>query len=96
MTLLVIAAGDVMARAVEVTRRSHSAADLRKAACTTRMCAVARCWSLAMILEGERGNAQRRRTGMDRQTLCDWVHRYKRGWDRGTVLAQEPGQSVPV
>jgi transposase len=32
--------------------------------------------ALALVLEGQTREAAARAGGMDRQTLCDWVHRY--------------------
>lgn len=62
---------------VQITRTDHSAEDLRSEA---RRVADAkqsrRLLALALLLEGASRYEAARMTGMDRQTLRDWVHRY--------------------
>jgi transposase len=62
---------------VAITRTDMSAADLRTAAKQAGDAKQAsRILAIAMVLDGfSRGDAARL-CGMDRQTLCDWVHRY--------------------
>ena len=62
---------------VAITRTDMSAADLRAAAKQAGDAKQAsRILAIAMVLDGfSRGDAARL-CGMDRQTLCDWVHRY--------------------
>jgi transposase len=86
---------DVMARAVEVMRRDHSAADLRKAACTSKDVAQSRrLLALAMVLEGETRERAAAQAGMDRQTLCDWVHRYNAVGIEGLCSRKSPGKAA--
>jgi transposase len=85
----------MMARAVEVTRRDHSAADLRKAACTSEDVAQSRrLLALAMVLEGETRQRAAAQSGMERQTLCDWVHRYNAAGIKGLRSRKSPGKAA--
>ena len=63
---------------IAITRLDLSAADLRDAARRTRDAKAARRMiAIALVLEGwSRGPAAGGAGAMDRQTLCDWVHRY--------------------
>jgi putative transposase len=66
-----------MGKAVEITRLELSAADLRGHASKTRDGQIVRrLLAIAMVLEGASREAAADRSGMDRQTLRDWVHRY--------------------
>jgi len=66
-----------MGRPVEITRLEHSASALRELAAGTRDGAVVRrLLGIALILEGRRREEAARLSGMDRQTLRDWAHRY--------------------
>ena len=65
-----------MGRPIEITRAEHSAAALRELAAQTRDGAVVRrLLGIALILEGRSRDEAARLSGMDRQTLRDWVHR---------------------
>jgi transposase len=73
-----------MAAAVKITRKDHSAASLRGlAAKCTDGAQVRRLLALALILEGYSREEAAERSGMDRQTLRDWVHRYNAGGEAG-------------
>jgi transposase len=66
-----------MVAAVKVTRMDHTAADLRgQAAKSNDAAQVRRLLALALILEGQSRHTAATQSGMDRQTLRDWVHRY--------------------
>jgi transposase len=66
-----------MGRPIEITRFDLSATELRELATRTRGGAVVRrLLAIALILEGHSREEAARLTGMDRQTLRDWVHRY--------------------
>ena len=66
-----------MSRAIEITRFDLSASELRELATRTRDGAVVRrLLAIALILEGHSREEAARLSGMDRQTLRDWVHRY--------------------
>jgi len=66
-----------MGAAVEITRADHTAGALRGVAAKSHDGAqVRRLLALALILEGHPRRQAAERSGMDRQTLRDWVHRY--------------------
>jgi transposase len=63
--------------AVVITRLELSAADLREAAARTDDAkASRRMLAIALVLDGWSREAAAEACAMDRQTLCDWVHRY--------------------
>ncbi len=62
---------------ITITRNDHTAGDLRAAASRTRDAdAARRMLALALVLDGRTRTEAARSCGMDRQTLCNWVHRY--------------------
>ena len=62
---------------VAITRMERTAAELRRyAACSADTSVARRLLALALILDGHKREDAARAAGMDRQTLCDWVHRY--------------------
>ena len=66
-----------MGAAVEVTRTDYTALELRyHASKSVDGAQVRRLLALASILEGRCRGEAAAHSGMDRQTLCDWVHRY--------------------
>ena len=66
-----------MGVAIEVTRSDYTADDLRyHASKSVDGAQVRRLLALAWILEGRCRGEAAAHSGMDRQTLCDWVHRY--------------------
>jgi transposase len=66
-----------MPAAVAITRKEHTAAELRRAAArTSGGDAARRMLALAHVMEGLWRGEAARLCGMDRQTLRDWVHRY--------------------
>jgi len=66
-----------MGVAVEITRTDYTACDLRSyASKSVDGAQVRRLLALASILEGRCRGEAAAHSGMDRQTLCDWVHRY--------------------
>jgi transposase len=81
-----------MGAAVRVTRTEHSAAELRAAAVKCRDGSqVRRLLALSLVLEGHARSDAARLNGMDRQTLCDWVHRYNRRGIEGLKSLSSPG-----
>ncbi len=63
--------------AIIITRTDHSAKGLRKFAAQSKDSnASRRVLAIAMLLEGSSRKFATECCGMDRQTLCDWVHRY--------------------
>jgi transposase len=82
-----------MGAAVEVTRRDHTAAELRAAAGKAVDGAeVRRLLALALILEGHARAAAAEQSGMDRQTLRDWVHRYNDAGMAGLASIRSGGR----
>jgi Helix-turn-helix domain len=66
-----------MRRAIKITRLEASASALRELAARTPDGAVVRRLpGIALILGGRPREEAARLSGMDRQILCDWVHRY--------------------
>ena len=67
----------MMTAAVRISRTEHTAAELRVLATKSREPAQSRrLLAIAMVLDGGTRLEAARQTGMDRQTLRDWVHRY--------------------
>ena len=82
-----------MGRAIEITRDEHSASALRELAGRTRDGAVVRrLLGIALILEGHPREAAARLSGMDRQTLRDWAHRYNADGVAGLSSRCSPGR----
>jgi transposase len=72
-----------------------SAADLRAAARASAGAKQAsRILAIAMVLDGFSREDAARFCGMDRQTLCDWVHRYNEEGLEG--LADRPRNGRPA
>ena len=62
---------------VSIVRLDYDAAAFRRAASRCRDArASRRMLALALVLEGHSRATAARACGMDRQTLCDWVHHY--------------------
>ena len=82
-----------MGKAVEITRLDRSAAELRALAVKTEDGdVVRRLLGIALLLDGwSRGEAATA-SGMDRQTLCDWVHRYNLSGVAGLATASRSGR----
>ena len=81
-----------MSAAIKITCMDHSAAELRAVAA---QCIDAdktrRLLAIAMVLDDAPRADAARQTGMDRQTLCDWVHRYNEAGIHGLVSRKAPG-----
>jgi len=83
-----------MSRAIAITRRDMTAAELRAAAARSRDARAARrMLAIALVLEGVDRKTAAESCGMDRQTLRDWVHRYDAEGLAG--LANRRGASRP-
>ena len=66
-----------MTRAIAVTNLAYSAADLRRLMSKHKDGQVVRrLLAVALILEGNSRREAAQMSGMERQTLRDWVHRY--------------------
>ena len=83
-----------MGKAVAVTRREFTPAQLRAAACASEEPAqVRRLLAIALVLEGVQRQQAAEQCGMDRQTLRDWVHRYNEGGVAGLRSRPCPGRA---
>src|SRR3990170_9164358 len=81
-----------MPAAVSITRKDHTAAELRREAKRTDDAdAARRMLALALVLEGKRRGEAAIACGMDRQILCDWVHRYNAEGLEGLHNRTAPG-----
>ena len=81
-----------MGQPIEITRAEHSAVQLREIAGRCRDGAqVRRLLALAMVLEGVTRTEAAERSGMERQTLRDWVHRYNAAGVDGLKSGHGPG-----
>jgi transposase len=82
-----------MNKAISITREEHTASGLRDLASRSRDGAqVRRLLALALILEGRSRTDAAQLSGMDRQTLRDWVHRYNTDGIDGLKSRVGPGQ----
>src|SRR5215213_6676536 len=83
-----------MGAAVRIMRAEHTAADLRSLAAKSGDGEqVRRLLALALVLDGQSGADAARQAGMDRQTLCDWVHRYNAEGIAGLASRHAGGRS---
>ena len=81
-----------MSAAVKLTRLEHGASELRTIAARSSDAAqTRRLLAIALVLEGASRLEAARQTGMDRQTLRDWVHRYNEAGVDGLVSRTPPG-----
>jgi transposase len=82
-----------MGTAIEITRLDRSAAELRELAVETKDGdVVRRLLGIALVLDGWSRGEVASAVGMDRQTLCDWVHRYNACGVAGLATAPRPGR----
>jgi len=81
-----------MSAAIPITRLDLSASELRSFASKINDGArVRRLLALALVLEGRSRKEAAEQTGMDRQTLSDWVHRYNAAGIDGLKSRHPPG-----
>jgi transposase len=81
-----------MPAAVLIARQEFTAGQLRREAKRTEDAGAARrMLALALILEGKSRGEAARSCGMDRQILCDWVHRYNAEGLQGLYNRTAPG-----
>lgn len=81
-----------MGAAIGITRKDHTAAELRAVAAKCADGAKSRrLLAIAMVLEGVSRFDAARQAGMDRQTLRDWVHRYNTAGIEGLASRKAPG-----
>ena len=83
-----------MGAALEITRTQYTGAELR--ALSSRCsdgAQVRRMLAVAMVLEGRSRTEAAELSGMDRQTLRDWVHRYNAAGVEGLKSRLSPGRA---
>jgi len=81
-----------MPLAVPISRTEHTPEQLRALAAKCEDGAQARrALAVAMVMEGKSRGEAARLTGMDRQTLWDWVHRYNAEGMQGLASRTAPG-----
>jgi len=81
-----------MGQAITITNLDYSAADLRRLMSKQKDGAVVRrLMALALILEGKSRTEAAQQSGMERQTLRDWVHRYNAEGVEGLSSRVGPG-----
>jgi transposase len=86
-----------MGAAVKITWLEHSPTELRAAAASSCDADQARrLLAIALVLEGSSRLDAARQTGMDRQTLRDWVLRYNADGISGLVSRQAPGAAAKL
>jgi transposase len=79
-----------MGKPIAITHLELAAAELRELAAKTHDGAVVRrLLRIALVLEGHSREAA---AGMDRQTLCDWIHRYNEDGTAGLSSHTSPGR----
>jgi transposase len=83
-----------MGAAVEITRTEYTSAELRGlgARCSDGA-QVRRLLALALVLDGYSRTEAAALSGMDRQTLPDWVHRYNAAGIDGLKSLRAPGRA---
>lgn len=82
-----------MGKPLAVTRIEHSSDALRAIASKSRDAGqVRRLLALASVLDGRSRTEAAGHGGMDRQTLCDWVHRYNASGIDGLKSGHGPGK----
>jgi transposase len=85
-----------MGQALAITRLDHTAAELRsRAGKSSDGPQIRRLLAIALVLDGDGRTDAAEQTGMDRQTLRDWVHRYNDIGIDGLKSRSSPGR-VPL
>ena len=79
-----------MTVAVRTDLTAAEVRELAKAAATPDQ--ARRLLAIALVLEGANREDAARSTGMDRQTLRDWVHRFNTAGPAGLVDRKAPGR----
>lgn len=86
-----------MGLALRITRTEHTAAELRAFAIKGKDGAqVRRLLAIALVLDGRSRSQAAEQTGMDRQILRDWVHRYNADGIDGLKSRCTPGRAAAL
>ena len=82
-----------MGHALAITRMDHTSSELRAiAGKSSDGPQIRRLLAIARVLDGDARTHAAEQTGMDRQTLRDWVHRYNDGGIDGLKSRVSPGR----
>lgn len=83
-----------MGAMLRITRTDYTSAELRALSvkCTDGA-QVRRLLAVALVLDGRSRSEAASVNGLDRQTLCDWVHRYNAEGVEGLKSRKSPGQT---
>jgi transposase len=85
----------LMSAAVKITRTDRAAEELRSIASKSNDGGqVRRLLALALILDGHSREAAAEQTGMERQSLRDWVHRYNANGVAGLCAIRTGGRQA--
>jgi len=77
---------------LKISRTEHTSAELRSlAAKCSDGAQVRRMLAMALVLDGRPRHEAAALNGMDRQILCDWVHRYNAAGIEGLKSRKIPG-----
>jgi putative transposase len=83
-----------MGAMLRVTRTEYTSAELRALSAKCGDGAeVRRMLAVALVLDRRARGEAAALNGMDRQTLCDWVHRYNAGDLEGLRTRKSPGKA---
>jgi transposase len=81
-----------MGQAIRITNLDHTAEELRHLAGKAKDGRIVRrLLAIAMLLDGKLRTEAAAQSGMDRQILCDWVHRYNAEGVAGVASRIHPG-----
>lgn len=86
-----------MGTPLPITRAEHTPATLRAFAARCQDAAqVRRALAIALVLERHSRSEAAAQSGMDRQTLCDWVCRYNAAGIDGLKSRTSPGRAAAL
>src|ERR1700752_1470131 len=84
--------GATMGQAIRITNLDHTAEGLRHLAAKARDGRIVRrLLAVALLLEGKSRTEAARQSGVERQILWDWVHRYNAESVAGLASRISPG-----
>lgn len=82
-----------MSAAIKISRTEFTPAQLRAIAARSDDAGqTRRLFAIALVLEGSSRTEAASRTGMDRQTLRDWVHRFNESGIDALIARRPPGR----
>ena len=77
--------------AIAITRTEHTSETLREEAARCKNARLTRrLLAVALVLDGHSRTKAAEVCAMDRQTLCDWVHRYNQDGIAGLTDRSKP------